>query len=146
MNELVHEWIRKAEADFRTAEREVVVTQDPNWDAVCFHAQQAVEKYLKANLQLWNIPFEKTHDLTILLDLAVRKAARWEQMRADMRWLSFFAVRIRYPGEEAAMDDARRAVEIMRRWRFPLCESLPGTIASSRPVDRRPWDQGSERK
>lgn len=44
MKELVAEWIKKAEADAGTARREAAVKEAPNWDAVCFHAQQAVEK------------------------------------------------------------------------------------------------------
>ena len=69
MKELVAEWIRKAEADAGTAKREAAVKEDTNWDAVCFHAQQAVEKYIKGLLQQNEIPFGKTHDLSILLYL-----------------------------------------------------------------------------
>jgi HEPN domain-containing protein len=32
-------------------------------DTVCFHAQQCVEKYLKAFLVLEGIDFPKTHDI-----------------------------------------------------------------------------------
>jgi HEPN domain-containing protein len=66
MNDLVEEWINKAEGDRQTARREVSVIVSPNWDAVCFHAQQAVEKYLKGLLQQERIPFTPTHDLTQL--------------------------------------------------------------------------------
>ena len=44
------EWIEKAEGDYRTALRERRVRRRPNHDAVCFHAQQCIEKYLKALL------------------------------------------------------------------------------------------------
>jgi HEPN domain-containing protein len=50
MNDVVEEWIFKAEGDFTTAERELVATVAPNYDAVCFHAQPCAEKYLKALL------------------------------------------------------------------------------------------------
>ncbi len=50
MNPLTVEWINKAEADLLTARREYRARKKPNFDAVCFHAQQAVEKYLKAVL------------------------------------------------------------------------------------------------
>ncbi len=45
MNDLVREWIEKAEGDYRVALRESQVTDEPSWDAVCFHAQQSIEKY-----------------------------------------------------------------------------------------------------
>jgi HEPN domain-containing protein len=51
MNELTAEWVDKAEGDFDTARRELRVRHRPNYDAVCFHAQQTAEKYLKAFLQ-----------------------------------------------------------------------------------------------
>src|SRR5262245_6490438 len=51
MKPLTHEWIGKAEGDFATARREVRARKAPNYDAACFHAQQCVEKYLKALLQ-----------------------------------------------------------------------------------------------
>ncbi len=51
MKLLTREWIDKAEGDFATASREIRVRKSPNYDAVCFHAQQCAEKYLKALLQ-----------------------------------------------------------------------------------------------
>lgn len=51
MNPLTLEWISKAEGDYSTAKREYRVRKDPNYDAVCFHAQQAAEKYIKGFLQ-----------------------------------------------------------------------------------------------
>lgn len=51
MKPLTREWIEKAEGDFATASREIRVRKVPNYDAVCFHAQQCAEKYLKALLQ-----------------------------------------------------------------------------------------------
>jgi len=44
------EWVDKADADLDTAKREATVVESPNYDAVCFHAQQCAEKYLKAVL------------------------------------------------------------------------------------------------
>ena len=48
MNALTREWVTKAEGDLGTAARELAVDNDPNYDAVCFQAQQCAEKYLKA--------------------------------------------------------------------------------------------------
>mgnify|MGYP000307964815 CR=1 FL=1 len=42
---------------------------------ICFHAQQAVEKYLKAFLILHDIDFPRTHDVDYLL-LECRKIDR----------------------------------------------------------------------
>jgi HEPN domain-containing protein len=43
MNPLTLEWVEKAEGDFITATRELRARNAPNFDAVCFHAQQMAE-------------------------------------------------------------------------------------------------------
>jgi hypothetical protein len=37
---MTHEWVAKAEGDFTTMERESRARKAPNYDAICFHAQQ----------------------------------------------------------------------------------------------------------
>ncbi len=110
MNPITVEWIQKAEGDFATASREVQITKAPNYDAVCFHAQQCIEKYLKAKLQESNVQFGKTHDLSTLLDLILAIETAWDSLRADLQALTAFAVAYRYPGDEADKNDARDAV------------------------------------
>lgn len=68
MNALAAEWAEKAEADYWTAGRELRARMHPNWDAVCFHAQQCAEKYLKAFLQQQAIAPPRTHSLIELLE------------------------------------------------------------------------------
>ncbi len=41
MNDVVREWIEKANGDYRTASRELAVTDEPNHDAVCFTLSSA---------------------------------------------------------------------------------------------------------
>src|SRR5438045_5215990 len=65
------EWVEKAEGDWHTAGRELRATEFPNYDAVCFHAQQCAEKYLKALLTERDVRFPKMHHLPTLLDLLV---------------------------------------------------------------------------
>ncbi len=43
MNEMTKEWVEKAEADYHTALREYRARKHPNYDAVGFHAQQAMK-------------------------------------------------------------------------------------------------------
>lgn len=113
MKDLVKEWIKKAEGDAGTARRESAVKKSVNWDAVCFHSQQAVEKYLKGLLQQEGIPFSKTHDLSVMLNLILPAFPDLKNLSDDMERLSAFAVEIRYPGEEALQEDAETALNIM---------------------------------
>jgi HEPN domain-containing protein len=40
MKPLTREWVKKAEGDFQTAQRETRARKLPNYDSACFHAQQ----------------------------------------------------------------------------------------------------------
>lgn len=111
MKQITSEWIDKAEGDFATAQRELDAIDHPNYDAVCFHAQQCAEKYLKAFLQEADITFRRTHDLSDLLNSALSIEPEWTSMTAELNALSAFAVEYRYPGESAGLDEAREALE-----------------------------------
>jgi len=115
MKALTKEWIKKAEKDVGTARREFAVKKDANWDAVCFHVQQAVEKYLKGMLQEYEISFSKTHDLSVLLNLLLPDFPELSVLEDDLEWLSAFAVEFRYPGEEALEEDAKQALKLLDR-------------------------------
>jgi HEPN domain-containing protein len=60
---VVSEWVAKAENDITNATHTLKLGKDCPTDTVCFHAQQGVEKYLKALLVLERIDFPKTHDI-----------------------------------------------------------------------------------
>jgi len=120
----VREWIDKAEGDWGTAEREFRVRKSPNLDAVCFHAQQSAEKYLKAVLALQGAEIPKTHDLETLLGLCLKKFPLWAGLRPEAQLLTQFAVGFRYPGEAADRASAKKARDALRRFRAQIRESL----------------------
>jgi HEPN domain-containing protein len=117
MKPITGEWIAKAEGDFATAQRELKATDHPNYDAVCFHAQQCAEKYLKAFLQDANIAFPKIHDLADLLASAILLEPTWASMTAELNALTAFAVEYRYPGDSADLAEATEAFQICRNVR-----------------------------
>lgn len=118
------EWVTKAEGDFAVMERECQVVELPNYDAVCFHAQQCAEKYLKACLCEAGIAFGKIHDLVVLLDQILDREPAWEKFREDLAYLSDFAVSFRYPGESADRDSALEAQSRCRVIRTAARQSL----------------------
>ena len=67
-DEFVRQWLLKAEEDFN-ASKSLFEHGLSFLNTVCFHSQQAVEKYLKALLTYHQIEFPKTHDIATLLDL-----------------------------------------------------------------------------
>jgi HEPN domain-containing protein len=124
MKPLTQEWVEKAEGDFATAERELKVRKNPNYDAVCFHAQQCVEKYLKARLQEEGIIFRKTHDLGALLDLLLPIEPSWNVFRNRLNLLTDSAVEVRYPGISVDKTIAREMLMVCREARQIIRLSL----------------------
>jgi len=124
MKRIALEWIAKAEGDFATVERESRARTRRNNDAICFHAEQCVEKYLKARLAEAGVSFPKTHDLTILLDLIKSVEPMWEVFRRDLAFLTECAVKFRYPGESADRKTATEALKICRAFRKAARESI----------------------
>jgi HEPN domain-containing protein len=118
MKPITAEWVAKAEGDFATMERESRARKNPNYDGVCFHAQQCAEKYLKARLCEAGIRFTKIHDLVALLERILSVEPLWESFREHLAFLSDFAVSFRYPGESADKEsalDTRRRCRLFRR-------------------------------
>jgi HEPN domain-containing protein len=116
MSEVVDEWISKAEGDYRVAARELAVTGEGSFDAVCFHTQQCVEKLLKANLILRQVLPPKTHDLADLSRVLSCICSDWDWPLPDLRRLSQSAVDVRYPGVFADRTEAEQA--------FTICTNL----------------------
>jgi HEPN domain-containing protein len=114
------EWTAKAEADYSTAARELKALESPNFDAVCFHAQQCVEKLMKALLiHLGAVP-PRTHDLTELDRLLAPVCPQWSWPVQELRFLTRAAVDFRYPGESADRQEATESLDIATRLRMKL--------------------------
>ena len=111
MNPLTLEWIQKAEGDYKTA-KWGQQAPDPVHDTICFHAQQCVEKYLKAWLQEANIPAPRTHDLEELLNLIVSTLPAWSRWQPTLKIITAYAVESRYPGDSRTADDTHHAMQI----------------------------------
>jgi len=111
MKQLTHEWVEKAEGDYRVASAQRR-SEDPVWDAICFHAEQCAEKYLKAWLVEHEVDFPKTHDLEVLARLCLPTLAEADRLMDGLRLLTSFAVEIRYPGAFAKSDDAEKCWQV----------------------------------
>ncbi len=53
-------WVLRARNDLKAAEYLLTLADGCPFDAVCFHAQQCAEKYLKALLTSHAVAFERT--------------------------------------------------------------------------------------
>ena len=98
---------------------------DCPFDAVCFHAQQAAEKYLKGLLFYLRVPFPKIHDVEELLDL-LPEGTSLDLNMDDLSILSQWAVFPRYPDfeEELQRTDADTALEIAEKVKAAVLEEM----------------------
>jgi HEPN domain-containing protein len=123
MNPLALEWVQKAEGDYAVTQW-LAQAAVPVHDAICFHAQQCIEKYLKAWLQEANIAFRRTHDLEELLDMILPIEPAWAVWKPEFLVLTTHAVDFRYPGRSAASGDAQHATLICSQVRQAVRVSL----------------------
>jgi len=114
--ELVKKWVKKADNDIITAENllkcKTIIT-----DSVCFHCQQAVEKYLKAYLIYNQKYFEKTHDIERILELCSQINPDIYDQLEDSISLTGYSVDLRYPEEfyEPLVSEARDSLKIAKK-------------------------------
>ena len=109
----VDRWLSYADEDLRTAE---VLAGQGVPRQVCFHAQQAAEKAIKAVFVFLQTEFPYTHDLDRLRGL-LSQGWTVKEDPPDLSGLTFWAMRGRYPGSprEATVDEASVATEQARR-------------------------------
>jgi HEPN domain-containing protein len=131
---VARQWVEKAEDDYKLAVYVLTMKQNVPFIGICFHAQQCVEKYIKAILIVHEIDFPKTHDLerlihllpkTILLPIAV----------SDQALLTTYAVTARYPGDDEPVSraDARHTMSVMRKVRKAARNFLSKNIGLIKP-------------
>ena len=115
---VVQEWVTKAENDLKNAAHTLKLGRVCPTDTVCFHAQQCVEKYVKAFLVAIGAEFPRTHDLEMLVTLMPQNA-RPTLTLAEQRTLTDYATALRYPGpyEPVTLSEAKEAVKLARRVR-----------------------------
>lgn len=122
---IVKEWIFKAEEDYNASKALIRQSSISVYDVICFHCHQCVEKYLKAFLTHHRVRFPRTHDLSLLQNLAAKVDGTFELIKDLIKPLDGYAVQYRYPGEEAQKGEAKHAVKIMDQVRFFLRGKLP---------------------
>lgn len=89
------EWLRRAHSSLIQAQ-----TEQPGvyLEDLCFNAQQAAEKALKALLIHLGIRFPYVHDINRLLELLAQAGVEIPEQLFLAGSLSDYAVEVRYPG------------------------------------------------
>jgi len=128
--EIIQEWIQKADEDFKFAL--VNYEERKNFFAqICFHFQQAAEKYLKAYIIAHELDFRKIHDLVALLRICILKDPSFEKLRPDCEFLATYYVDKRYPVHwptNFSQEDTQKALDATRRIQSLLMQKLQPII------------------
>ena len=108
--------LRMAERDRLTVNLLLQHTEAP-LSSVCFHAQQYLEKVIKAVLVSNGVIFRRTHDLGELAELLVRQGIEPPLPTEQLEQLNPFAVAIRYEDVEITLIDVRAIEEMLKKTR-----------------------------
>ncbi len=96
----VQMWLDKADSDLKNAEIILAAQiESPPLDTVCFHCQQASEKFIKAFLILHSKRFPFTHNLADLVAICMQVDLAFAALQRKAETLTPFAVEIRYPDD-----------------------------------------------
>lgn len=93
---LAGKWLRSARADLAIAR--VELPEEGMYEQLCFHAQQAVEKSIKAFLLHLGIDFPLTHNIGTLVSLLPPNIQSIPAFQESVV-LTPYSVLTRYPGE-----------------------------------------------
>ena len=124
-------WLSKADKDLAAAKYETHA-DPPFVEDIVFHAQQAVEKTLKAFLTWHGQTFRKTHNLVELGEACVRVEPTLEPLLRRAAPLTEYAWKFRYPGspEEPTPEEAAGALALAVEVYDTLRNCLPEAVWS----------------
>ena len=102
-------WFSRGDDDLKTVEGLLAMEGIPN--VICFHAQQAGEKYLKGFLAYHEKHIRKIHDLEALLELCLGIDEAFSVLRNEAGTLSAMYTESRYPDDyvDFKKEDAQEA-------------------------------------
>lgn len=127
MKRETEEWLKIAEEDFQAAEHLFKISL---FRMVCYHAQQSVEKILKAILTEKDVEFSRTHNILDLCS-AARETGHEFPLTVDDAIFLNSVYRARYPAAlgllptgEPTKKDAEKALHIAREMRGWIGEVL----------------------
>lgn len=124
--DLAIRWFNKANNDL-IAGKYILSMPDPLADIICFHSQQAVEKYLKGFLAFHKLEIPRTHKLEELISLCEEIDSEFSGLYEISSELSSYAVDVRYPMEgnyDVMIDEAHRAIEIAGKIKIFVLDKL----------------------
>lgn len=110
-----NDWFKMAHKDFNSAR--ILYEHDADLGIVCFHCQQAIEKYLKGYLIFKSGVLMDGHSLVKLCKKAMEFDKIFSEYVKDCAFVSTFYIETRYPAEDPMIvtkDDAEECLRIAK--------------------------------
>lgn len=107
--EIAAEWLEKAEEDYGFACLSMEGTNF--YSQICFHFQQAAEKYLKTFIVANKLHFRAVHNLLELLEICKQNDTHIEELELACRFLNPFYIDTRYPVHWPVNYDKNTAIQ-----------------------------------
>lgn len=90
-------WVKRAQDDIKTV-KVLLEKKILPW-IICFHCQQAVEKYLKALQVIFLKTYQKEHNL-LKLTRSLRDYIQLDSYASDLAYINNFYIATRYPTDQ----------------------------------------------
>jgi HEPN domain-containing protein len=112
------DWLRRAHSDLVLAG--ITLPRGVLYNELCFHAQQAAEKSIKAVLVHYGVEFKRVHDIDYLMTQLPAEVSVPPEAE-EVVSLTSYAVMFRYPGDyedvtEEEYQWAIQAAQAVYRW------------------------------
>lgn len=119
MAENINEWLRFSNMDLDSAKYLLENMHPAPLEVICYHCQQAAEKFIKAVIISFDIEIEKTHDLVRLINI-LRKSTEIPEIIVDSaEMLTQFATKSRYP-QSFSVDERQTRNAILHAERIKI--------------------------
>lgn len=124
ISKYTNDWFLRGDDDLGTIE--ILLTKRGLPNIICFHAQQAAEKYFKGFLAFHKKNVRKIHAIENLLKACVVIDNSFEQLSEDAIFLDQFYTETRYADDyiEFSREDAEKAAEIATRIKEFVLEKI----------------------
>lgn len=98
MKKITEDWLNSAKSDLLLIEK--ILNEETLTHLAAFHAQQSIEKSLKALIEEFNLEFKKTHSLETLFNIVESHSEINLKINTDdLALLDQIYIDARYPGE-----------------------------------------------
>ncbi len=133
--DFVQQWLNKAHEDLEAA-RVLLKSDFEGYESVGFHAQQAVEKFIKAVLVRHQIELQKTHDIALLRKLVAQADQALAENLAPADAVTPYGVEFRYPGDLDALsrEQGVQALQLAEQVRDAVLAHLRPYLDAGRPA------------